>query len=491
MMVLKFAACGDNQVSSFDGGQEEDGNEWVEGENQDDEPAPPDGDDDQTPDLLPTDDSQPDPLYTVISKEDFDDPALLASLFFTPAQDLETLIMDELSKATQSVRLAMFNIRLQEIADKLLALHQAGVDVKIIMDQKQMDKSYNTLDDWMIENGLDLTGVLNDSSSNATMHNKFLIIDQKRVLTGSLNYSYTAFNKSDEDILLIESTEIAIQFEDEFEELLAGGEVPRDNISGPVELYFSPEDRLDLMTIEAINAAQTYIEIIMFSASLEGIFDALETALNRGVHVVLLFDQAQSENTDLDETIETAGAHVVRTPRSFPVELHDKLCVADGNTLLVGSYNWTPTASFYNHENYLKIESAALSTRVESKVAGLLQQEVTNFDPLDFGFSAGDRTVEFSISNLEVRSDGSCYIMGNHPALGNNSISNSIEMTRNNTPQGETWSVTVSLPPGSEIEYRYLVKDSTGLAQLENASPRSFVVPFSSRTHPVYDTFRK
>lgn len=433
-----------------------------------------------------------DALFTVEPAEDFDDPILRASLFFSPADGTQQIVLSELAAAQSSVHLAFFNIRLQEVADTLLALHQAGKSIKVIMDQKQMDQSYNTLDDWMVNNGLDVVGVFNDASAEATMHNKFAVIDGRRVLTGSLNYSTTAFNRSDEDLLLIDDPVVSALYEDELAELEAGEQVPRiDDPEAPLSVYFGSEDRLDLMVIDAIGGAQAEIEVIMFSAGLASLGDALVAAVDRGVNVTFLVDESQSQDSDLDETLEAGGAHVLRITRSFPVELHDKLCMVDGQIVLAGSYNWTPLASFYNDENSVRLSSSAIATRVAGRVTELVTAEDPAFTPAAYGWGEGARGVTFSVTNLLIRADGACYISGDDPALGSMDASKAVEMTRADGPLGETWSATVDLSAGSQVGYKFLVRGPDGINHRETGDPRSLGVPYAAGPFQVFDTFRQ
>jgi phosphatidylserine/phosphatidylglycerophosphate/cardiolipin synthase-like enzyme len=431
-------------------------------------------------------------LYVVEPAEDFDDPLLKISMYFSPVDSTEQIVLDELAKVEVSVHMAFFNIRLQEIADELVSLHQAGKDVKILMDQKQMDKVYNTLDDWMIEQGLDVSGVLNENATDATMHNKFTIIDGSRLLTGSLNYSTTAFNSSEEDLTIIEDADIAALYEEEFLELAAFGEAVRvEDPGAALQVYFGPEDRLDTMTIAAIDSAQADLNVMMFSAGLGAIEDALVAAVGRGVNVVFLIDDYQAGNTDLDENIETAGAHVIRVDRSFPVELHHKLCVVDDDLVLLGSFNWTPLASFYNDENYVRAVSAALATRVLGRLTDIVVQEDASFDPSSYGWSSGPRTVTFKVTNLQVSQDGDCYVIGDHASLGGMDASQAVIMSRADGPLGETWSLSVDLPAGTNVDYKYLIKGPDGIAHREDADPRSLTVPYTPGPHIYYDTFRE
>jgi hypothetical protein len=153
----------------------------------------------------------------------------------------------------------------------------------------------------------------------------------------------------------------------------------------------------------------------------------------------------------------------------------------------VGSYNWTPLASFYNDENYLRIESAALATRAGGRITALVMQESTPFDPADFGWSAGDRPVTFTVTNLQVRSDAKVFISGDHANLGGLDVSRAVEMTRS----GDNWSATIDLSAGAEIDYQYLVRGPDQIPHREPGDPRSLVIAYPQGAQIIYDTFRE
>jgi phosphatidylserine/phosphatidylglycerophosphate/cardiolipin synthase-like enzyme len=58
--------------------------------------------------------------------------------------------------------------------------------------------------------------------NDAYMHNKFMVIDGKVVLTGSYNYSKQADTQNDENLIVIEDGKVARAYEDEFNEMWSG-----------------------------------------------------------------------------------------------------------------------------------------------------------------------------------------------------------------------------------------------------------------------------
>ena len=59
------------------------------------------------------------------------------------------------------------------------------------------------------------------SGKYAKMHNKFTVIDGKRVLTGSYNYTTSASTWSYENLVLLDSAEIADAFAAEFKKIIS------------------------------------------------------------------------------------------------------------------------------------------------------------------------------------------------------------------------------------------------------------------------------
>ncbi|MCH8014845.1 MAG: DUF1669 domain-containing protein [Candidatus Dadabacteria bacterium] len=57
------------------------------------------------------------------------------------------------------------------------------------------------------------------------MHHKFIIIDDKIVVTGSPNFSFSGFNRNDENLLIIFDENLALRFVREFDRLFGEGEV--------------------------------------------------------------------------------------------------------------------------------------------------------------------------------------------------------------------------------------------------------------------------
>jgi phosphatidylserine/phosphatidylglycerophosphate/cardiolipin synthase-like enzyme len=405
-------------------------------------------------------------------------PALETSVLFAPEDDLEAHVLAQLETAQSSIKLAFFNIRLDDVKNLLAQKMNAGVDVKVILDKKQQDKSYNTMGDDLAGLGVDVTLVENTNATNATMHNKFAVIDGHVVMAGSANYSYTALNVSDEDLITFDDAGLAARYTAEFAELLAGGDVDSPPYSGSpaIRAWMGPEDSLHYKVVDAIDAAQTQVTVAMFQLNTDMIVDALVDAHQRGVKVVVVLDEVQATQVDetADETLAAAGIDVVLADATgnSVAEMHSKFVVVDHQTVLMGSYNWTNLGSFYNDENVLVIDDAHLAARVEGKFASMLG--TYNVSASTLGLTTGTQQVTFTVGNVTMDPGLELVVKGNGPLAQGIVLDNG--------------SATVSVDAGTRLDYHYEVRDSGSTVATE-VGAHAFTVPYAPGPFDVADAY--
>jgi phosphatidylserine/phosphatidylglycerophosphate/cardiolipin synthase-like enzyme len=117
---------------------------------------------------------------------------------FSPNGQSADLVLKVINSAQSSICMATYNFTLPSIAKALVAAKKRGVDVKVISDYKANSKKY-TVTRFLASQGVNIR--LNDNY--AIMHNKFIVIDNKTLETGSLNYSQAAVKMNAENVLVI------------------------------------------------------------------------------------------------------------------------------------------------------------------------------------------------------------------------------------------------------------------------------------------------
>lgn len=143
------------------------------------------------------------------------DSEFVGQVYFCPEDACADKLINSINTAKTSVDVAIYSFTLDEIADSLISAKNRGVAVRVLFDASQAQSQYSE-DERLLENGVEVKLL---DKSRGIMHNKFTIIDSEIVFTGSFNYSQNADRFNDENLVKIESKEIAGLYESEFEEL--------------------------------------------------------------------------------------------------------------------------------------------------------------------------------------------------------------------------------------------------------------------------------
>lgn len=129
-------------------------------------------------------------------------------------------IIELIRNAESSVKIASFSFTHEELADELLKADIEGINVSVLMEARQRNvqgSQYARLNDF----GLNIRV---DGNKN-NMHHKFIVIDDRIVITGSPNFTLSGFNRNDENMLIIFNEELALGFVKEFERLFGEGKL--------------------------------------------------------------------------------------------------------------------------------------------------------------------------------------------------------------------------------------------------------------------------
>lgn len=127
-------------------------------------------------------------------------------------EECETVVVESLAEARTSVKVAAYAFTRSRIARAMVEARERGVDIQVKMDSQQAEYplAVRTIE-WLRSKGIPVT-LITMSGDYAAMHNKFIVIDEKVVLTGSFNFTTTAVTANWENMLRVDSPEIAARF---------------------------------------------------------------------------------------------------------------------------------------------------------------------------------------------------------------------------------------------------------------------------------------
>jgi len=121
---------------------------------------------------------------------------------------------------------------------------------------------------------------------------------------------------------------------------------------------FSPEGSARALVLDVIHSAQRDLRMLAYTFSAPDIVRALVRAKKRGVDVRLVMDAGESRRRRASAALNTLAAAgiAVRVDDRYQIQ-HDKLIVADGETVETGSFNFSSAAERYNSENAVVIRN--------------------------------------------------------------------------------------------------------------------------------------
>jgi mitochondrial cardiolipin hydrolase len=134
--------------------------------------------------------------------------------FFSPGDDCRNAIVQQMNLSLRQLKICVFTISDDAITSAILNAHRKGVAIRIITDN---DKSFDQGSDIreLAHQGIP---VKMDVTKNH-MHHKFMISDNKSLITGSYNWTLSAARYNHENILLTREAGVIESFSRGFDQL--------------------------------------------------------------------------------------------------------------------------------------------------------------------------------------------------------------------------------------------------------------------------------
>ena len=132
-------------------------------------------------------------------------------VYFSFYDNPQKEIIKNINQAEAFINIAMYIFTDREIAIPLVKARERGVKVRVYLDKEQVDYKYSQ-SRFLVQKGIK-TRI---STNSYIMHHKFAIIDNRLLLTGSYNWTFSANNRNDENLMVIDDPEIIEIFQNQF-----------------------------------------------------------------------------------------------------------------------------------------------------------------------------------------------------------------------------------------------------------------------------------
>ncbi|MBU3161146.1 phospholipase D family protein [Clostridium frigoris] len=141
-------------------------------------------------------------------------PATYIKYYFTRVTgDLDKQMIKVIDTSVDTLDIAIYTITLPNVVDAIISSKKRGVIVRILTDSKTC--VYASVGEQL--NRLKLLGIpVKINTHYGYMHLKVTIADSKIITTGSYNYTGSATNNHDENLVIISNEKIAKDYRHEF-----------------------------------------------------------------------------------------------------------------------------------------------------------------------------------------------------------------------------------------------------------------------------------
>jgi phosphatidylserine/phosphatidylglycerophosphate/cardiolipin synthase-like enzyme len=347
---------------------------------------------------------------------------------FSPRGDAQEVILRELRGAKERVDLAMFYLSDDTLIDALCYLAaKKKVRIRVFVDEEMARASHRPKLDRLARHGAEV--YVEALPRKGKLHLKTLVVDGKTVVTGSANWTMSAFKKNCEDTVVFESTQLAERYLGKFEELKSfaalhepkTGEVDDVPKSFPqadsaarnrkderpvaprvqtfrdvrsLESFITPGREGVERLLQRAGEAQQGVDVGIYYLSDRAVVDRLEEiARKKRVQVRVLADDTMLAGKRLNtlQRLHEAGAAVYYMDEDR-ASLHLKNAVIDGRFVVTGSHNWTPSAAERNVEDMLVIESRDAASHYTKYLDYLIEKHAKPY--ADIGLDAVTDTAD-------------------------------------------------------------------------------------------------
>ncbi len=136
-------------------------------------------------------------------------------------EECEGVVLRNIEQSRESIWIAAYAFTRTRIAAALVAAHRRGVRVEMKMDVNQAEfEGAQKLIEWLRSEGVPVT-LIRTAGEFSAMHNKFMVFDLSRVVTGSYNFTTVAQVSNWENLVWVDSADMAEQYKQAWDAIVS------------------------------------------------------------------------------------------------------------------------------------------------------------------------------------------------------------------------------------------------------------------------------
>ncbi len=273
------------------------------------------------------------------------------AVYFCPEQACEEQLLQKINTTNATIHCAFYDLDLSKVIEVLEEKEKQGLDVKVVVDADNAEETQHV-------------SFVKQDTRTAYMHNKFCIFDNKEIMTGSMNPTYTDTTKNNNNILFITSKTLAENYEAEFTSLWSeefGYDAKTKHTvflfnNATIENYFCPEDDCEGHIAKTLRQANDSILFMQFSFTSD-LIGSIILEKSKTIEVAGVFDAAQNSAYSEYEKLKFLNVSLEQNNG----KLHHKVFIVDKKIVITGSMNPSKNGNEKNDENILIIHDPMIS----------------------------------------------------------------------------------------------------------------------------------
>ncbi|MCB4790857.1 MAG: phospholipase D-like domain-containing protein [Elusimicrobia bacterium] len=148
-------------------------------------------------------------------------------VFYSPNGGILKEVLKNVNESKHSIDLMIFHITYKRIANALIKAKEKGVSIRLIVDESQSLEE-NSMAVFLKNSGIKIKSLA--GQKGGLMHNKVAIFDNKTVMTGSYNWTYSAEKFNYENAVFIDDPQVIQSYKKEFNKLWVEINIPKPHI---------------------------------------------------------------------------------------------------------------------------------------------------------------------------------------------------------------------------------------------------------------------
>ena len=130
------------------------------------------------------------------------------SVCFNPPSKCGNFIVEQIKEAKQSIYVQAYGFTSKNILNALIEAKNRGVEIEIILDRSNFHKKKQNIIRLLESNQI---RIYQDKVAGIA-HNKIMIIDSKKVITGSFNFTENAEKNNAENVIILDDINVANKY---------------------------------------------------------------------------------------------------------------------------------------------------------------------------------------------------------------------------------------------------------------------------------------